>query len=171
MKKQWLVAACLFYAASAQARIYLRPMGYYSSYKTTSDDDSGPSYSSSRILYDMGIGYLHEKGWMLGAMYQSDGGGAEYPGNVSYGPSLGWVSQKDVAPYVVAHYFFKSGIGASSTSSETERSWGYQADFGFKAPLSRVTFAFQISYKHYSHGTIGGSFTRVDPLIGLFMSL
>ena len=43
-----------------------------------------------------------------------------------------------------------------STRSDGYAGTGYQLDFGYKGPLSAVSFGLQLSYKHFSCGKLTG---------------
>lgn len=130
-----------------------------------SEDNGGDTHS--RLLLDLGGGWIAKSGLTLGFLYStekntvSNGASAD---RTSYGPSIGYATKKEEGWYVVGSYF------PSSTTTTQLKGTGSQIDIGYKFQINKVSFAPQLSKKQYTYTTLNGndlgssySEGRVDP--------
>ena len=133
----------------------------------------GSSYDQSRMMIDLGTGSVTDKGCTLGLNYnyEKDSGGenktgtSSRPSRSSIGPTVGWISKREMGPYsLLSYYLFSSRSDGYSGS-------GYQFDGGYKLPIGFTSIALQLTYKRFSYEKLNGtsigaiSQTYVDPYI------
>lgn len=154
MKIQRLFLLLITLSPLANAGFFLKPMATYRS-------NSSEGYKSSTSIFDIGAGFITEKGWIIGGTYVTENH------STAYGPSVGWTSLKDVGPFVMAHYFVPKSDAGSSTKIS-----GYKGDLGVKIAMRRLSLAVQLSYRRYESKSDSFSVpsTYIDPLIGLFIT-
>lgn len=131
--------------------------------------------TSSETFVDVGVGYITDKGWVLGAIYaiQNEGFddssyGSTSLGSSAFGPSAGWISQRDSGAFVIGHFFLPKSVDTLGTM----KTWGYQGDVGYKILMRRLALAIQMSYKHFSttSDTLSTSTSDIIPTIGLLIT-
>lgn len=154
------VFSVLLAPRAAQADAYFRLGAMYLS---TSVEQGGSSSDSSRLLIDVGAGYVNPKGWTVGGLYSTESSDAEPQ---AYGVTAGWITRKEMGFYTLGTYF------VSSKSNGYESGWGYQADLGYRITLRKLTIAPQISYKSHTYDIMGSEETvtisHVDPMLVVF---
>lgn len=145
---------------SVRADAYLRLGAMYLS---TSVEQGGSTSEASRLLIDVGGGYVNPKGWTIGGLYSTESSDAEPQ---AYGVTAGWITRKEMGFYTLGTYF------VSSKSNGYESGWGYQADLGYRITLRKLTIAPQISYKSHTYDITGSeetvTVTHVDPMLVVF---
>ena len=133
----------------------------------------GSSFDQSRMMIDLGTGSVTDKGWTLGLNYnyEKDSGGenktgsSSSPTRSSIGPTVGWISKREMGPYFLLSYYLFSSRSDGYTGS------GYQFDGGYKVPIGFTSIALQLTYKRFSYGKLNGASvgafnqTYVDPYI------
>ena len=149
-------------ADDAYAEGYFRIGGSYMSSKVES---SSSTSDSSRLLIDIGAGYIAEKGWSLGGLYSLESSDSDPK---AYGLTGGWISRSENGFYALGTYFIKASDSSYSSG------WGYQADLGYRIALRRVLIAPQISYKKYTYDvdTTGDetiSISHIDPMVVMWV--
>lgn len=142
------------------------------SYQSSESGSEGATNESSVTRLDLNAGVITQKGWVLGAMYgtdkyKSDGSTLDRTG---IGPTLGWVSRKEMGPYILATYFL------SLERSDDYEGKGFQVDLGYRFALRKVSISPQISYKDFTYDKVGGATLspnfidkRIDPYIALWI--
>lgn len=140
------------------ARTYMRLAAIY-----MAEDTGGGDHS--RLLLDLGGGYLTQQGWSLGFLYATEKNslnGGHTLDRSSLGPTVGWASKKDTGFYILGTYFISSKMTDDMSGS------GYQIDVGYKFVIDKVSFAPQLSKKQYNYDkqygqSIAYSESRIDP--------
>lgn len=123
--------------------------------------------TESRLLLDLGGGWIANSGLTLGFLYStekysiSNGNSSD---RTSFGPNIGYASKKDEGWYFIGTYFL------SSTTTTGFKGTGNQIDIGYKFAINKVSFAPQLSRKQFTYTTQNGNdlnptYTegRIDP--------
>lgn len=156
----FLALALTLLTPQAQAASYARLGAVY-----MSQDNGGDTHS--RLLLDLGGGWIANNGFTLGFLYASEknniSNGTSYD-RTSFGPNIGYASKKEEGWYVIGTYLL------SSTTTTGLKGTGYQIDVGYKFQINKVSFAPQLSKKQFTYTTQDGNdlhptYTegRIDP--------
>lgn len=156
----FIVLGLTLLSTSAEAASYMKLGTVY-----MSEDNGGDTHS--RLLLDLGGGWIANSGLTLGFLYAtekntvSNGASAD---RTSFGPNIGYASKKEQGWYVIGTYLL------SSTTTSGLKGTGYQIDVGYKFQINKVSFAPQLSKKQYDYTTQDGndlnptySEGRIDP--------
>ena len=135
-------------------------------------EDSGGN-TNSRLSLDLGVGWIANSGVTLGFLYgseknsSSNGSSAD---RTSFGPNIGYASKKETGWYGIGTYFM------TSTTTSGLKGNGYQIDVGYKFQVNKVSFAPQLSKKHFDYTTQDGndlnptySEDRIDPYFAVWI--
>jgi hypothetical protein len=116
----------------------------------------GATSDVTRTMWDIGGGYVGSQGWTVGLLYGTEkiNSGSSFDRS-SFGPSVGWATRKDDGPYAMGTYFL------SPTMSGGFKGTGYQFDVGYKFKIRNISFAPQISKKHFEYDDQNGQ--AIDP--------
>ncbi|MBS1970633.1 MAG: hypothetical protein JSU04_10015 [Bdellovibrionales bacterium] len=138
-----------FSTTSAFADGYFKGALLYQNNKSGSEGSQG---STVRQVIDFAAGYLDPKGWMYGVLYSTDstssGGGSL--NRTAMGPSIGWISNKDNGPYIMATYFYTAKMDPMEGS-------GFGLDVGYKFAVRRIAFGFQLSKRNITYDKANGA--------------
>lgn len=156
----FIVIAFALLTPTAQAASYARLGAVY-----MSQDNGGDTHS--RLLLDLGGGWIANNGFSLGFLYASEknniSNGASYD-RTSFGPNIGYASKKEEGWYILGTYLM------SSTTTTGLKGTGNQIDVGYKFQINKVSFAPQLSKKQFTYTTQDGndlnptySEGRIDP--------
>lgn len=152
--KKYLLAVLvltLFTTTQAKAASYMKLGTVY-----MSEDNGGDT--RSRLLLDLGGGWIGSSGLTLGFLYStekstvSNGSSAD---RTSFGPNIGYASKKEEGWYFIGTYFL------SSTTNTGFKGTGNQIDIGYKFAINKVSFAPQLSRKQYTYTSLDGN--DLDP--------
>lgn len=130
---------------------YMRLSGMYmsSSYQLT----DGSTVEGTRTMYDLSAGFVDDKGWTIGALYgtekESNADGTQSMDRSGFGPSGGWITTKDSGFYGLFTYFLNPTLGSYKGT-------GYQLDVGYKFMIKKISFAPQLSKKHFTYTELSG---------------
>ncbi|MBC7457905.1 MAG: hypothetical protein H7235_06480 [Bdellovibrionaceae bacterium] len=156
----FVTLALILFATQAFAASYARLATVY-----MSEDNGGDTHS--RLLLDLGGGWIANNGLTLGFLYASEkntiSNGSSYD-RTSFGPNIGYASKKEEGWYVIGTYLM------SSTTTTGLKGKGNQIDVGYKFQINKVSFAPQLSRKQFTYTTQNGndlssnySEGRIDP--------
>lgn len=147
------IGFALLFSESAMAGGYFRLGGMYIAEQNGLE---GSTSEVTRTLWDIGGGYVGAQGWTVGLLYGTEkinsGSGFD---RSSFGPTVGWATKKNDGVYVMGTYFL------SPTMSGGFKGKGYQLDFGYKFMIRNISFAPQISKKHFAYDEQNGN--KINP--------
>lgn len=148
----FIIIAITFLTTPAQAASYARLGTVY-----ISQDNGGDTHS--RLLLDLGGGWIARNGFSLGFLYSSEkntiSNGTSYD-RTSFGPNIGYASKKEEGFYILGTYLM------SSTTTTGLKGTGHQIDIGYKFQINKVSFAPQLSRKQFTYTTQDGN--DLDPI-------
>ena len=129
-------------------------------------EDNGGN-TRTRLLLDIGGGWIANSGFSLGFLYSSEknsisnGASAD---RTAIGPNIGYASKKESGWYALGTYFY------SATTTTELKGTGNQIDIGYKFLINKVSFAPQLSKKQFTYTSqygndLNSNYTegRVDP--------
>ncbi len=155
-----VVIALTFLSTPTWAASYMKLGTVY-----MSEDNGGNT--NSRLLLDLGGGWIAQSGLTLGFLYASEKNNSSNGASAdrtSYGPNIGYASKKETGWYAIGTYLL------STTTTTGFKGTGYQIDVGYKFQINKVSFAPQLSKKQYDYTTQDGndlnptySEGRIDP--------
>ncbi len=154
----------------ARASILFRTSVHYSSFERKTEDDVG-EWKTARTLFDINALYSNDKGFAGGFLYQMDrigGHGFSYS-NTHYGPTVGWISQRDIGPYVLLHYI----LNPTPRPNDAVTYRMAQGDVGLRVLLRKFFLTVQFSYKYFSAAskteTWKDTNVHIDPSFGIMV--
>ena len=187
-----IVLAALSPAMAFANAIYFKPTAMYVIDNSENASGANSKSTTSRQLIDVGFGFIFDNGLTVGGLYATEkrneettstsGSTSTSTGDrTSLGAGIGWASDKDIGPFVMAIYFPQSTY-VTSPNNINHTGGGYQADLGVRFKMKHVFFGLQLSYKAFEYKEYSSGPTKIalshplkhtnlDPYLSIFFQL
>jgi hypothetical protein len=152
---RFMMLLLVFASFNVHADGFFRPAF---SYTIDNSESNGFATKENRRMIDLGGGYVGEKGLVVMGQYstekkqkQTEPSPATNEDRTSLGVGAGWMSRKEVGPYITGIYYLQSEDQVSGT---TYKGKGYEVDLGLRVSIQKFFVGFQLTYRSFKYTEI-----------------